>query len=80
VVNGIKQTGKYTSPNTQAVADAITHALFAKYPKMSYLVGPDAHLFFRMLSWLPEKAVDYILGWPKPYGPMCKDLVEGKMT
>lgn len=70
---------QYKSQNIQPVIDAMTHALFAKYPKMSYLVGPDARVFFRILSWLPEKVVDHLLGWPKPYGPLCEDLTEAKL-
>lgn len=79
VTGGIKLTAKYMSTRPQSVADAMTHALLSKYPKMRYLVGTDAHLFFRMLSLLPERAGDYILGWPKPYGKLCPDVQEGKL-
>lgn len=74
VFAGLRRSEKYTNGNPQSVADAMTHALLAKYPKMRYLVGTDANVFFRVLTWLPEWVVDSILGWPAPYGKLSEDL------
>ncbi|XP_045176331.2 retinol dehydrogenase 7-like [Mercenaria mercenaria] len=79
LIGGIKNTAKYVSTRPQNVADTMAHALLAKYPKCRYLVGPDAHLFFRLMSYLPERAVDYILGWPAPYGTLCPELKESRL-
>lgn len=73
-MDGIKRTGQYVSSKPQHVADAMAHALLAKYPRMRYLVGVDAHTFFRFLTFIPERWVDHILGWPAPYGETCKDF------
>ncbi|KAL4225102.1 Retinol dehydrogenase 16 [Mactra antiquata] len=68
VIDGIKVSERYVKGNPQDVADVMTHALLAKYPKMRYLVGPDAKVFFRLMSILPEKFSDYVFAWPAPYG------------
>ncbi|XP_060590405.1 retinol dehydrogenase 7-like [Ruditapes philippinarum] len=80
LIGGIYNTAKYVSTNPQKVADAMTHALLAKYPNNRYLIGMDAHLFFRMLAALPERISDLIIGWNAPYGPLCQELKEGKMN
>jgi len=74
VLSGIKTTGNYVSSRPQTVADAMVHALVSRYPHSRYLVGIDAVIYFRILAWLPDKIVDYILGWPAPYGPLSKQL------
>ena len=38
------------------VADAVTHALFAKRPKHRYLVGPDAKVAGTLSRLLPDRA------------------------
>ncbi|XP_045176008.2 retinol dehydrogenase 7-like [Mercenaria mercenaria] len=76
IINGMKLSAKHVRGHPQTVADAMTHALVAKQPKLRYLVGTDAHLFFRLLSWLPEWIVDHIIGWPAPYGEVSRDFEE----
>ncbi|KAL4225493.1 retinol dehydrogenase [Mactra antiquata] len=74
LLNGINQTTKYVNTTPHTVADAMKHALLAKYPNRSYLLGLDAHLFFRMLKLLPEWAADMVIGWPKPFGKICPEF------
>lgn len=74
LIGGIKLTSAYVSSKPQYVAEAMMHALLARFPKSSYLVGLDAHLFFRIMMILPDWIGDYILGWPQPYGNMCQEL------
>ncbi|XP_052801512.1 retinol dehydrogenase 7-like isoform X1 [Mya arenaria] len=74
LLDGIKMAGNYVSTRPQMVADAMTHALLSRNPQQRYIVGNDANVYFRILSWIPDKAVDFILGWPAPYGQACEDL------
>lgn len=76
VIGGMHLAEKHVKGNPQTVADSMTHALLAKHPKMRYLVGTDAKVFFRLLTWLPEWIVDHILGWPAPYGKQCPEFEE----
>ena len=71
---GIKLAGNYVSSKPEQVSDAMTHALLAMYPKNRYLVGIDAHTYFRFLRIIPERLADYLLGWPAPYGEMCEEM------
>ncbi|XP_052270425.1 17-beta-hydroxysteroid dehydrogenase type 6-like isoform X2 [Dreissena polymorpha] len=75
VMFAIKQRHKYVNSHPINVADAMAHALLARYPETRYLVGLDAHLFFRLMSLIPERAGDFIFGWPKPYGKMFDDFI-----
>jgi len=74
VMHNLHMTGKYVKGQPQTVADVMAHALLARCPNNRYLVGADAYLFFRFMSWIPERLGDYVLGWPKPYGKQCPDL------
>ncbi|KAH3857770.1 hypothetical protein DPMN_100385 [Dreissena polymorpha] len=74
LLSGIKTARDYCSSKPQYVADAMTHALLSRMPKLRYLVGPDAHVFFRLLGYLPDRVVDYILGWPALHGTICSEL------
>ena len=40
----------------EKVADAVTHALFARRPKHRYLVGPDAKVAGALSRLLPDRA------------------------
>ena len=46
---------------TDAVVQAVLHALTAKRPKTRYLVGRDAKVRALMLRWLPDRLQDWIL-------------------
>ena len=47
--------------STDAVANAVLHALTASRPKTRYLVGGDAKLRAAMQKWLPDRIQDWIL-------------------
>jgi len=47
--------------STDAVAEAVWHALTAKQPKTRYLVGVDARIRALMVKWLPDRLQDWIL-------------------
>ncbi|XP_077978729.1 17-beta-hydroxysteroid dehydrogenase type 6-like [Glandiceps talaboti] len=49
------------SPNIQAVTGAMEHALMSIKPRIRYVIGWDAHLFFKPMSLLPSEIADYIL-------------------
>ena len=76
VFHGFKNSEKYISDKRHWVIDALMHALLAKHPKRTYLVGIDAYLFFLPLTYLPEWVVDYVLGWPKPYGQLPGQMID----
>lgn len=46
---------------TDAVVQAVLHALTARRPKTRYLVGRDAKLRAVMVRWLPDRMQDWIL-------------------
>lgn len=46
---------------SDAVAQAVLHALTAKRPKTRYLVGRDAKVRAIMLRWLPDRLHDWVL-------------------
>jgi NAD(P)-dependent dehydrogenase (short-subunit alcohol dehydrogenase family) len=46
---------------TDAVVQAVLHALTAKRPKTRYLVGTDAKIRAIMVKWLPDRLQDWIL-------------------
>ena len=46
---------------TDAVVNAVLHALTASRPKTRYLVGADAKLRAAMQKWLPDRLQDWIL-------------------
>lgn len=46
---------------TDAVVQAVLHALTAKRPRTRYLVGRDAKVRAVMLRWLPDRVQDWIL-------------------
>jgi NAD(P)-dependent dehydrogenase (short-subunit alcohol dehydrogenase family) len=46
---------------TDAVVQAVLHALTARRPKTRYLVGRDAKLRAVMVKWLPDRLQDWIL-------------------
>ena len=46
---------------TDAVVQAVVHALTARRPKTRYLVGRDARLRAVMVRWLPDRIQDWIL-------------------
>ncbi|WAR07583.1 RDH7-like protein, partial [Mya arenaria] len=74
IMGGVRLASQYVNNRPQSVADAMAHALLAKYPKICYPVGYDAYLFFGFMRMIPEWVGDYILGWPAPYGRQCEDF------
>jgi hypothetical protein len=46
---------------SDAVVQAVLHALTAKRPKTRYLVGRDAKVRAIMLRWLPDRLHDWVL-------------------
>lgn len=74
VVNGLKYIDRFLCKRTHMVVDCMTHAVLARYPSNRYTVGPDTKHMFLILQLLPERLVDRLLGWPKPYGRKCKDF------
>jgi NAD(P)-dependent dehydrogenase (short-subunit alcohol dehydrogenase family) len=46
---------------TDAVVQAVLHALTAKRPKTRYLVGTDAKIRAMTVKWLPDRLQDWIL-------------------
>ena len=47
--------------STDAVVEAVLHALTASRPKTRYLVGLDAKVRAAMQKWLPDRIQDWIL-------------------
>jgi NAD(P)-dependent dehydrogenase (short-subunit alcohol dehydrogenase family) len=48
---------------TDAVVEAVLHALTSGRPKTRYLVGTDAKIRAMMVKWLPDRWQDRILTW-----------------
>ncbi|XP_052809181.1 retinol dehydrogenase 7-like [Mya arenaria] len=74
IMGGVRLASQYVSNRPQSVAEAMAHALLAKYPRMCYPVGYDAYIFFGFMRMIPERVGDYILGWPAPHGRQCEDF------
>lgn len=56
------QTDRF-SGKPRDVARAITHAVFARRPRVRYVMPLSSRLSLFMLSWLPTPAVDALFGW-----------------
>ncbi|XP_077978728.1 retinol dehydrogenase 16-like [Glandiceps talaboti] len=58
------------SPNTHWVTEAMEHALMSIKPRIRYVIGWDAKLFWVPMSLLPSEISDYIMlklsGFPLP--------------
>lgn len=74
--DGLKIIDRFLCQKQHTVVDCMAHAVLAKYPSIRYTVGPDTKHFFLLMQLLPERLVDYIVGWPSPYGKTCKDFEE----
>jgi NAD(P)-dependent dehydrogenase (short-subunit alcohol dehydrogenase family) len=48
---------------TDAVVEAVLHALTSGRPRTRYLVGTDAKIRAMMVKWLPDRWQDRILSW-----------------
>ncbi|KAK3598802.1 hypothetical protein CHS0354_020917 [Potamilus streckersoni] len=64
----------YFSRKLICVAEAMEHALCAKFPEREYHVGLDMHLFYTPLSLLPDFVGDWLFGWVKPYGVQLTEI------
>mgnify|MGYP006890317236 FL=1 len=58
----------------------MAHAVLARYPSNRYSVSSDTKHFFFILKVLPESVVDFLLGWPKPYGLKYKEFHNTKVS
>ncbi|XP_013387723.1 retinol dehydrogenase 7 [Lingula anatina] len=56
----LKKSVVIANKNIHLVRDAYIHALTAVYPYVRYYVGPDAHLFYIPLAFLPGAIQDKI--------------------
>jgi NAD(P)-dependent dehydrogenase (short-subunit alcohol dehydrogenase family) len=59
---GFTHEGRSKGVEADQVAQAVEHALTAPRPKARYLVGPDAKIFGHVLTRLPDRARDVLLG------------------
>jgi NAD(P)-dependent dehydrogenase (short-subunit alcohol dehydrogenase family) len=58
--DSVGQAARRAIPS-DAVVQAVLHALTAKRPKTRYLVGRDAKIRAIMVKWLPDRLQDWIL-------------------
>ena len=66
---------KSVSPNISPVISAYEHAILSCCPRPRYVVGRDAQLVYRPLTWLPEWLADWILDSVGYRGPLPAALL-----
>jgi NAD(P)-dependent dehydrogenase (short-subunit alcohol dehydrogenase family) len=61
--------GKQRGISAERVAEVVEHALFARRPKIRYLVGSDAKLASYFFRWLPARLRDWMISRKFPAYP-----------
>jgi NAD(P)-dependent dehydrogenase (short-subunit alcohol dehydrogenase family) len=61
--------GKQRGISAERVAEVVEHALFARRPKIRYLVGSDAKLASYFFRWLPARFRDWMISRKLPAYP-----------
>jgi NAD(P)-dependent dehydrogenase (short-subunit alcohol dehydrogenase family) len=59
---GFVDEGRTRGVEADSVAAAVEHALTARRPKARYLVGPDAKIFGHVLTRMPDRVRDTLVG------------------
>jgi NAD(P)-dependent dehydrogenase (short-subunit alcohol dehydrogenase family) len=59
---GFTDEGRTKGVDPDRVAQAVEHALTARRPKARYLVGPDAKLYGHVLTRMPDRVRDVLVG------------------
>jgi hypothetical protein len=72
--------GTLSCANIDVVTDAYQHALFGRFPRARYAVGPDSHLIWLPLSYLPEWIGDFLLGFIDLLIPLPAAMKKPKLS